>query len=219
MAGPNPDARSGGGCQQNLLTPNSGPSATFAAYGKGPGSVHPAYALPMLALGIRIGRQWYGIANLTAASRAAGVNRSTIVRALKSGRLSATTNDAGERCIDTTELMRVFGPLKADAQVDAQALPTHAIGDETLVEVLREQLHLSHEREQQAQLEKARLLAMLETEQQARRELEQCLLPAPASSLPTPKPTRPGTARLWILLAILLTAIVTAVVLHLKWVS
>ena len=87
------------------------------------------------------------------------------------------------------------------------------------MEVLREQLHLAHEREHQAQQEKTRLLALLEAEQEARRDLEQKLLPAPASSLPTPKPTRPGTARLWILLAILLTAIVTAVVLHLKWVS
>ncbi len=67
--------------------------------------------------------------NLTAASRAAGVNRSTIVRVLKSGRLSATTSDAGERCIDTAELMRAFGALKGGAYADAQASPLHATGD------------------------------------------------------------------------------------------
>ena len=53
--------------------------------------------------------------NFTAAACAIGVNRSTIARALKSGRLSATTNEAGERCIDTVELLRVFGSLQADA--------------------------------------------------------------------------------------------------------
>ena len=113
--------------------------------------------------------------NLTAASRAAGVNRSTIARAVKAGRLSTTTNDLGERCIDTAELMRTFGPLKADAQ----AAPRHALGADALVEVLRTQLQQAHEREQQAQQEKAQLLTLLETEQQARRNLETQLLPAP----------------------------------------
>ena len=61
--------------------------------------------------------------NLTAAARAAGCNRSTIARALKSGRLSATTNERGERCIDTSELMRVFGALQGDAQAN-NSLPS-----------------------------------------------------------------------------------------------
>ena len=86
--------------------------------------------------------------NFTAAARAIGVNRSTITRALKSGRLSATTNDAGERCIDTAELLRVFGTLKADARADAHPLPTHAIGADALVDVLQEQLRQANEREQ-----------------------------------------------------------------------
>lgn len=141
--------------------------------------------------------------NLTAASRAAGVNRSTVVRALKSGRLSATTNDAGERCIDTAELLRVFGPLEADAR----ALPTHALGNATLVEVLREQLRLAHEREHQARQEKTRLLALLEAEQEARRALEQKLLPPPP-----PAPPLARHARLWILLAMLAMAVAALVI-------
>ncbi len=47
---------------------------------------------------------------LAGAARAARVGRATIQRALKSGRLSATTNEPGERMIDLTELLRVFGP-------------------------------------------------------------------------------------------------------------
>lgn len=149
--------------------------------------------------------------NLTAASRAAGVNRSTIVRALKSGRLSATTSDAGERCIDTAELMRAFGALKGDAYADAQVAPMHATGDAhpvaqdqpALLEVLQEQLRQAHEREREGREREARLLAMLESEQQARCELETKLLPAP-------RPAPVGKVRAWILLAVLAAALAFA---------
>ena len=145
--------------------------------------------------------------NLNAASRAAGVNRSTIVRAVKSGRLSATTSDARERCIDTAELMRVFGALKGNAYADAQVAPTHATGDAhpivrdqpALLEVLQEQLRQAHEREREGREREVRLLAMLESEQQARRELETKLLPAP-------RPALIGKGRLWALLALLVAA-------------
>lgn len=149
--------------------------------------------------------------NLTAASRAAGVNRSTIVRALKSGRLSATTSDAGERCIDTAELMRAFGALKGDAYADAQVVPMHTTGDAhpvaqnqpALLEVLQEQLQQAHEREREGREREARLLAMLEAEQTARRDLETKLLPAP-------RPTPTGKVRVWILLAVLAAVLVFA---------
>lgn len=147
--------------------------------------------------------------NLTAASRAVGVNRSTIVRALKSGRLSATTSDGGERCIDTAELMRVFGALKGDAYAGAQVAPTHATGDTHLIaqdqsillKVLQEQLRQANEREREGREREARLLAILETEQQARHDLETKLLPAP-------RPT--GRVRPWILLALLLALVAFA---------
>ena len=124
--------------------------------------------------------------NLTAAAQAAGVNRSTVARALKNGRLSATNNEMGERCIDTAELMRVFGPLKADAQANAHPLSMQAIGVDALVEVLQEQLRHATEREQQGRERELRLLAMLEVEQAARRDMEQKLLPPP----PPPRSTR-----------------------------
>lgn len=124
--------------------------------------------------------------NLTAAAQAAGVNRSTVARALKNGRLSATNNETGERCIDTAELMRVFGPLKADAQANAHPLSMQAIGVDALVEVLQEQLRHATEREQQGRERELRLLAMLEVEQAARRDMEQKLLPPP----PPPRSTR-----------------------------
>ena len=124
--------------------------------------------------------------NLTAAAQAAGVNRSTVARALKNGRLSATNNEMGERCIDTAELMRVFGPLKTDAQANAHSLPMQAIGIDALVDVLQEQLRHATEREQQGRERELRLLAMLEVEQAARRNMEQKLLLPP----PPPRSTR-----------------------------
>lgn len=153
--------------------------------------------------------------NLTAASRAVGVNRSTIVRALKAGRLSATTNEESERCIDTAELMRVFGVLKTDAQGDAPAdaypLHRHAIGDaqgqDALIEVLQEQLRQSNEREREGREREARLLTLLEVEQAARRDLETKLLPAP---VPPPKPAPPNYRRVWLLLILLVAVLAFA---------
>ena len=85
------------------------------------------------------------------------------------------------------------------------------------VELLREQLQLaqeqiqqSHERERQTTEEKMRLLAMLEIEQAARRDMEVKLLSAPTS--------RTGNTRLWILLVLLLASIGAAVVYWQPWV-
>ena len=158
------------------------------------------------------------ILSISAAANAAGIDRRTLQRAIKSGRLSATVNAAGERGIDIAELIRAFGPLQEmpqgtpqgqDAAVSQDA-PGGAAGA-ALVEALRdqvrqaqEQLRQAHDREQQAQEEKARLLTLLEVEQAARRELETKLLPAP---IPPPKPVPPSHRRVWLLL-ILLVAVV-----------
>ncbi len=134
--------------------------------------------------------------SITEAAHATGVSRRTIQRSIQSGRLSTATTATGERAIDTTELLRVFGPLRhAPSDTPAsmsQPVATNDAPDDTLtmlVEVLRDQL-------QQAQQEKARLLAMLEAEQQARRELETKLLPAP-------RPAQTGKVRAWALVGLL----------------
>ena len=49
---------------------------------------------------------------LGTASQATGTAKSTILRAIKAGRLSATRDDTGQWCIDPAELARVF-PLLA----------------------------------------------------------------------------------------------------------
>jgi hypothetical protein len=64
--------------------------------------------------------------NLVSASAATGVNRSTVLRAIKGGRLSAQRDEQGAWTIEPVELFRVFPPLPAAApppaaqQVDGQ---------------------------------------------------------------------------------------------------
>ena len=88
---------------------------------------------------------------LSEAAAATGVNRSTIYRAFKSGRMSATRTDTGQIEVDPAELFRVFPPIaapqgaqeamhygaKADATTDI-ALRANAL--EVEVKLLREML-------------------------------------------------------------------------------
>lgn len=147
------------------------------------------------------------------AARVAGISRRSIQRAIKEGRLSATTDGDGNRVIDTSELIRVYGELRRVA--DEPATMTHSVATEaTLITVLQDQLQhaqdqleqvmrQAHEREQQAQQEKARLLALLEAEQQARRDLETKLLPAP-------RPAQTGKVRVWALVGLLAAVVAFA---------
>jgi hypothetical protein len=64
---------------------------------------------------------------LKEAARLTGKNQSTIHRAMKSGRLSFTVSDTGERVIDTAELDRIFevSPDGTHARKDAPSLQSH----------------------------------------------------------------------------------------------
>ena len=167
--------------------------------------------------------------SIAAAARAVGTSRTSIQRAIKSGRLSATTNDLGGRVIDLAELLRVFGPLKGTGQdgPGEQATVQHGeqhadmhggqlgtsvglVSMHTLVDVLKKQLDDARDRERDAREreralmdERDRLLTLLETEQQARRELETKLLPAP-------RPASVSKVQAWILLAVLVAALAFA---------
>lgn len=73
--------------------------------------------------------------NLGSAAAAAGVNKSTILRAVKAGRISAERDATGQWAIQPAELFRVFPPLPA-AATDVQA-PTQrdASADELVAEL------------------------------------------------------------------------------------
>jgi hypothetical protein len=50
---------------------------------------------------------------LTTAAKAIGLNRSTVLRAIKSGKISAAKDENGEWQIDPAELHRVYPPVAA----------------------------------------------------------------------------------------------------------
>ena len=75
--------------------------------------------------------------SMAQAAAETGVSKSTILRAIRAGRLSATRLDDGRFEIDPAELMRVYAPTPRGAplQMEHHASPTDA-----LVTQLREQL-------------------------------------------------------------------------------
>lgn len=115
------------------------------------------------------------MANLTVseAARAVGKNRSTIQRYIQSGKLSASKDNSGVCVIDTAELVRVFGEFAASEANDNVKIESEQDNQAALmatIEMLKDQLKAAQTREN-------RLLAMLEHEQETRRQLEQRLLP------------------------------------------
>lgn len=141
--------------------------------------------------------------SLGQAAKETGKSKSVISNALKSGRLSGRRNDKDEWEIDPAELFRVFSPQNGqEPRSERDSTPQNG-----LLKLLQEQLHeakererQAHEREREAREREARLLAMLEAEQQARRDLETKLLPAP-------KPARTGNVRVVALVILLLIAL------------
>jgi hypothetical protein len=66
---------------------------------------------------------------LTSAATATGLNRTTILRAIKSGKISGAKDEHGEWHIEPVELHRVYPPVaRADAQTDAT--PRHATAED-----------------------------------------------------------------------------------------
>ena len=91
--------------------------------------------------------------SLSEAAKATGKNKTTIQRAVKSGKISAAKGDSGSYEIDPSELHRVFPP--AVAQRDAQHLQSNDTQQENIafsngnlarVLELEKELAVAHER-------------------------------------------------------------------------
>src|SRR4051812_28860788 len=91
--------------------------------------------------------------SLTEAARTAGTSRSSLFRAIRSGRLSATRTEHGEFRIDEAELARVFagetrsrtGTAECRETPDQTDLKSRNAALETEVRMLREQGALMRE--------------------------------------------------------------------------
>jgi septal ring factor EnvC (AmiA/AmiB activator) len=91
--------------------------------------------------------------SLSEAAKATGKNKTTIQRAVKSGKISAAKGDSGSYEIDPSELHRVFPP--AVAQRDAQQLQSNDTQQGTFSSInsnlsrvleLEKELAVAHER-------------------------------------------------------------------------
>ena len=73
--------------------------------------------------------------SLTTAAAAAGINKSTVFRAIKGGRISAQRDETGQWQIDPAEFHRVFPPLPALATTTQQAAQHDAMTNMLLSEL------------------------------------------------------------------------------------
>jgi hypothetical protein len=78
---------------------------------------------------------------LASAAAACGVNKSTVLRAIKSGKVSGTKDENGEWHIEPAELHRVYPPV---ASIAAQ--PGDAPGDAVSVATAQQRAALAEER-------------------------------------------------------------------------
>jgi hypothetical protein len=118
--------------------------------------------------------------SLGQAAKETGLDKSTISRAIKSGKLSAHRKESGGYEIDPAELFRVFSP--ASQKPDPMALPLD-VPTETLLEnrELRIKLEMAELRIRDKEDEVRDLRRRLDTESEERRKLTLMLLAQPQS--------------------------------------
>jgi excisionase family DNA binding protein len=128
---------------------------------------------------------------LTQAAEATGKSKSTLLRAIRKGRISAHKDEHGAFWLDPAELHRVFPIASPDAPDDAPMTRHATDGDAALlrreVELLREQL--AREREFSRELSN-----LLHEEREERRKLTAVLThqAAPAPNHDAPDLPRPS---------------------------
>jgi hypothetical protein len=112
---------------------------------------------------------------LMTAAQACGINRSTVLRAIKSGKISATKDElTGAWLIEPAELHRLYPPV-AVPEASPVAMPGPAQGDSTDALVAELRAVIADLRQDRDKLHTA-----LEREQIAHATTQRMLLPAPA---------------------------------------
>ena len=116
---------------------------------------------------------------LAEAARVCGINKSTVLRAVKAGRISGTKDEFGTWHVEAMELHRIFPPAAA-AAASPEALPRHAPPDaatDALVAELR-----------------AVIADLRQDRDQWREQAQRLVLPAP---LQMPRHAPPDAAGRW----------------------
>ena len=116
---------------------------------------------------------------LAEAATACGINKSTVLRAVKAGRISGTKDEFGTWHVEAVELHRIFPPAAA-AAASPEALPRHAPADaatDALVAELR-----------------AVIADLRQDRDQWREQAQRLVLPAP---LQMPRHAPPDAAGRW----------------------
>lgn len=101
---------------------------------------------------------------LKQAADAVGKDRSTLQRAIKNGRLSASVNDLGNYEIDAAELYRVFDPVARNNEnaTDIDATPVQIEALQQQVQMQREFIATLEKLLDEANVDKRRLMQLLE---------------------------------------------------------
>ena len=158
--------------------------------------------------------------SLKQAADATGKDRSTIQRAIKSGRISATLGESGAYEIDPSELHRVFPPVARNEAplIATQQNATDEVASENRelrakVDLLREMVDDLRERldksEDERRATQTKLTALLTHQPKPEPEVQ----PAPTAN----QNARPATVRPWLWVALALAAIVSlSVVLYFR---
>jgi hypothetical protein len=147
---------------------------------------------------------------LSEAAAATGVNRSTIYRAWKAGRLSATRTDTGQIEVEPAELFRVFPPIAPQRRAH-DAAPygategghhDNALQDsafEREVQQLRDALAAMREDRDATRIDRDAWRDLARKEGDERRELAQRLALAAPITAPGPvtAPAEPEPRRAW----------------------
>ena len=119
--------------------------------------------------------------SLRQAAQHVGTSKSTILRAIQRGRLSATRDAEGSYKIDPAELLRVYPPDRLVPRSTSQSTPQHSTDVE--VRMLRELLEAAKFRADELRIERDRWQATCE------RLLLSAPIVAPAPAAPTPVTT------------------------------
>ena len=131
--------------------------------------------------------------SLGQAAKATGMDKSTISRAIKSGKLSATRQENGGYAIDPAEVFRVFAPASKDTEQPRLARDT-VLDGWSEPQALRMQLEAATLRLQDKDEEIRDLRHRLDTEGEERRKLTMMLLASHHAEPPQAHESPPGEA-------------------------